>query len=217
MERPPEGNFVSQSQFDDVRSTVAGMQSEMSKLVSVLQDSVIPMKRLRSAEPNATTSQSEGLENQFHANSNEHQFRMPSNENQFLLQQHGNQFATNLSGDQFPAFQPSADILNEDLIAETSPLSLSTETTEGQFVPNFDNGLTPLPFSALPSAEQQGAKLHFVEDEAVALPISEGYAKYVEDCCRKRILTAELTKFKEIFKRPQNCPALSVPTISPNL
>ena len=74
-----------------------------------------------------------------------------------------------------------------------------------------------MPFSALPSAEQQGAKLHFVEDEAVALPISEGYAKYVEDCCRKRILTAELTKFKEVFKRPQNCPALSVPTINPNL
>ena len=130
---------VSQSQFDDLQSMLAGMQSEMSKLVSVLQDSVIPTKRLRSTEPNATTSQSEGLENQFLANSNERQCRMPSNENQFLLQQNGNQFATILSGDQLPAFQPSADILNEDLIPETSPLSLSTETIEGQFVPTCDN------------------------------------------------------------------------------
>ena len=129
--------FVSQSQFDDLRFTVAGMQSEMSTLVSVLQDSVIPTKRLCSAEPNSTTSQSEGLKNQFLTNSNERQFRMPSNENQFLLQQNGNQFATTLSGDQFPAFQPSADILNEDLIPETSPLSLSTETTEGHFVPKL--------------------------------------------------------------------------------
>ena len=209
--------FVSQSQFDDLQSMLAGMQSEMSKLVSVLQDSVIPTKRLRSTEPNATTSQSEGLENQFLANSNERQCRMPSNENQFLLQQNGNQFATILSGDQLPTFQPSADILNEDLIPETSPLSLSTETIEGQFVPPCDNGLTPLPFSSFPSAKQQGAKLHFVEDEAVVLPISEGYAKYAEDCCRTHILTAELTNFKESFKRPQKCPALSVPTINPNL
>ena len=61
----------------------------------------------------------------------------------------------------------------------------------------------------MPSAEQQGVKLHFVEDEAIGLPIPEGYAKYVEDCCRKRILASEITKFKEAFKRPQNCPALS--------
>ena len=47
--------------------------------------------------------------------------------------------------------------------------------------------------------------------------ISTVYAKYVEDCCRKRILTSELVKLKELFQRPENCPALSVPTINPDL
>ena len=59
--------------------------------------------------------------------------------------------------------------------------------------------------------------MHFVEDEAVALPISDGYVIYIEDSCRKRILTSKLTKCRESFKEPQTCPALSVPTINPNL
>ena len=42
-------------------------------------------------------------------------------------------------------------------------------------------------------------------------------ASYVEDYCKKRILSSELDKFKETLKRPENCPALSVPTINPNL
>ena len=162
------------------------------------------------------TSQSEGPKNQFLINSSEQQLLMPSNENQFLSRQQSSQFATNPSGDQFPALQSSADILNEDILANASPMSLSGETTEGQFIPNFENG-TQFPFSTMPSAEQQGVKLHFVEDEAIGLPISEGYAKYVEDCCRKRILASEITKCKEALKRPQNCLALSVPTINPNL
>ena len=56
-----------------------------------------------------------------------------------------------------------------------------------------------------------------MEDEAIGSPISEGYAKYVEDCYRKYILSSEIAKFTEAFKRPQNCPALSVPPINPNL
>ena len=70
----------------------------------------------------------------------------------------------------------------------------------------------------IPTAtEQQGAKLHFVEDEAIGSTISEGYAKRVEDCCGKRALSSEIAKFKEAFKRPQNSPALIVPSINPNL
>ena len=60
-------------------------------------------------------------------------------------------------------------------------------------------------------------KLHFVEDEAVGPPISQANASYVEDCCKKRILSSEFNKFKDAFKRPENCPALSVPTINHNL
>ena len=208
--------FVSQNQFEDLKSTVAGMQNEMSKLVSLLQDSIVPTKRMRTTAPNMTAAQSAEIENQFLIHLTEEQLlSLSPEENQFLTRHDGNQFATTQTGDQFPTLQTSADIVTEDLLAENSPLLFSNETTEGQFVPNFNNGT---PNVSLPTAtEQQGAKLHFVEDEAIGSPISEGYAKYVEDCCRKRIFSSEIAKFKEAFKRPQNCPALSVASINPNL
>ena len=193
------------------------MQSEMSKLVSILQDSLVPAKKMRSTQPDVTSAQPEGFENQFLIDTSEPHLPMPTHENQFLTRPTGNQFATNHSGDQFPVLQSSADILGKDILLHPSPMSLSAETSEGQFLPNFDNGTTDLPFSNVLPTEQQSMKLHFVEGEAIDSPISEPYAKYVEDCCRKRILTSELNKFKEGFKRPQNCPALSVPTINPNL
>ena len=99
----------------------------------------------------------------------------------------------------------------------TSPLSLTSEMTDGNFVPQFPNSLAHLQLTNFHLVEQQGVKLHFVEDEAVGPPISEANASYVEDCCKKRILSSELAKFKEAFRRPENCPALSVPTINPNL
>ena len=209
--------FVSQNQFDDLRSTVIGMQSEMSKLVSILQDSLIPAKRMRSMPPETTSGQPEGLENQFLLHTSEPHLSMPAPENQFLERPIGNQFATNNPGDQFPVLQNSADLLNEDVLSHPSPLSLSAETSEGHFIPNFDNGIATLPFTTVPTTEQQSVKLHFVEDKVIGSPISEPYAKHIEDCCRKRILSSELTKFKESFKRPQNWPALSVPTINPTL
>ena len=188
----------------------------MSKLVSMLQDSIVPAKRMHTAAPNMTAAQSAEIENQFLIHSTEEQLLSLSPEvDQFLTRHDGNQFATTQTRDQFPTLQTSADSLTEDLLAENSPVSFSNETTEGQFVPNFNNGT---PNVSLPTAtEQQGAKVQFVEDEAIGSTISEGYAKYVEDCCRKRILSSEIAKFKEAFKRPQNCPALSVPSINPNL
>ena len=209
--------FVSQNQFDDLRSTAVGMQSEMSKLVSILQDSLVPAKKMRSTPPEITSGQPEGLENQFLLHTSEPYLSMPTPENQFLERPIGNQFATNNPGDQFPVLQNSADLLSEDVLPHPSPMSLPAETSEGHFIPNFDNGIATLPFTTVPTTEQQSVKLHFVEDEVIGSPISEPYAKYVEDCCRKRILSSELTKFKESFKRPQNCPALSVPTINPTL
>ena len=98
-----------------------------------------------------------------------------------------------------------------------SPLSLTTEMTESTFVPQFPNSLTQLQLTNVQLVEQQEVKLHFVEDEVVGPPISEANASYVEDCCKKRILSSELAKFKEAFRRPENCPALSVPTNNPNL
>ena len=133
--------FVSQNQFEDLKSTVAGMQNEMSKLVSLLQDSIAPTKRMRTAAPNMTAAQSAEIENQFLIHSTEEQLlSLSPEENQFLIRHDGNQFATTQTGDQFPTLQTSADILTEDLLAENSPLSFSNETTEGQFVPNFNNG-----------------------------------------------------------------------------
>ena len=84
----------------------------------------------------------------------------------------------------FPVLQSSADILSKDIPLHPSPMSLSAETSEHQFLPNFDNGTTDLPFSNVLPTEQQSVKLHFVEDEAIGSPISEPCAKYVEDCCR---------------------------------
>ena len=188
----------------------------MSKLVSMLQDSIIPAKRMRTAAPNMTAEQSAMIENQFLIHSTEAQLlSLSPEEDQFLTRHDGNQFATTQTGDQFPTLQTSADILTEDLLAENLSVSFSNETAEGQFVPNFNNGT---PNVSHPTAtEQQGAKLHFVEDEAIGSTILEGYAKYVEDCCRKRILSSEIAKFTEAIKRPQKCPALSMPSINPNL
>ena len=98
-----------------------------------------------------------------------------------------------------------------------TPMSLTSEITDGNFVPQYPNSLPQPPLTNVQLVEQQGVKLHFVEDEAVGPPISEANASYVEDCCKKRILSSELAKFKEAFKRPENGPALSVPTINPNL
>ena len=98
-----------------------------------------------------------------------------------------------------------------------SPLSLNSEMTVGNLASQLPDSFAQLKWPNIQLIEQQGVKLHFVEDEAVGLPISEANASYVEDCCKKRILSSELARFKEAFKRPENCPALSVPTINPNL
>ena len=41
--------------------------------------------------------------------------------------------------------------------------------------------------------------MHFVEEESLGRKIPDGFAKYVEDCCCKRILNAELLKLKGGF------------------
>ena len=70
-------------------SQVTGMESEMAKLVALLQDSIGPASKKRKE-----VSDIEGPENQFLAN--------PTNDggNDF----NGNQFVTNLLGDQFSHF-----------------------------------------------------------------------------------------------------------------
>ena len=197
--------FVSQSQFNDLRTQVTGIQTEMAKLVALLQDPIAPANKKRKGALSL-----EGPENQFLAD--------PTNDagNEFATLQNGNQFASSLPGDQFPTLR-DVEELDGQMPMAVSPMSLTSEITDGNFVPQFPNSLAQPPLTNVQLVEQQGVKLHFVEDEAVGPPISEANASYVEDCCKKRILSSELAKFKEAFKRPENCPALSVPTINPNL
>ena len=197
--------FVSQSQFNDLRSQVTGMQTEMSKLIALLQDSLAPASKKRNP-----ISDLEGSENQFLTNP------INDTENEISTLQNGNQFACNPPGDQFPILR-DAEVLEGQMPMAASPMSFTSEMTDGNFIPQFPNSLAQLPLTNVQLVEQQGVKLHFVEDEAVGPPISEANASYVEDCCKKSILSSELNKFKDAFKRPENCPALSVPTINPNL
>ena len=83
--------FFSQLQFNDLRTQVTGIQTEMAKLVALLQDSVAPASKKRKR-----TSDLEGPENRFLAN--------PTNDvgNGFATLQNDNHFASNLPGDQFP-------------------------------------------------------------------------------------------------------------------
>ena len=184
---------------------MTGMQTDLGKLVALLQDPIASASKKRKR-----ASDLEGPENQFLAN--------PTNdaENDFSTLQNGNQFASNPPGDQFPTLR-DVEELDGQMPMATSPVSLNSEMTDGNFVPQLPNSFAQLQLPNIQLIEQQGVKLHFVEDEAVGPPISEANANYVEDCCKKRILSSELAKFKEAFKRPENCPALSVPTINPNL
>ena len=93
---------------------------------------------------------------------------------------------------------------------------LSTEYTEGSFVPTFQNVEGEI-FPASNPGCPGNSTIHFVEDESLCPKISDGLATYVEDYCRKRILSSELLKLKERFQRPANCPALIVLTVNPDL
>ena len=57
--------------------------------------------------------------------------------------------------------------------------------------------------------------IHFVEDESLGPKILDVFAKYVKDCCHKRILNAELLKLKDGFQHLENCYAFNVPIINP--
>ena len=101
-----------------------------------------------------------------------------------------------------------------------SPFALSgfsTESHDGNFIPTYQNSNFKFPHALGQGTTQECGNIHFVEDESLAPKNSEKYAKYVEDCCRKRILNTELTKLKDNFQRPENCLALNAPTVNPTL
>ena len=126
----------------------------------------------------------------------------------------GYESASNLPGVQFPTLR---DVEELDWPMAALPMSLTSPMLDGNFIPQLPNTLTQLPLTNVQLVEQQRVKLHFVKDEAIGPPICDTNASYVEDCCKKHILSSELAKFKEAFKRPENYPALSVPMINPNL
>ena len=81
--------LVSQSQFDDLRPTVEDMHSEIPKLVSILQDSLVPAKKMPSMQPDATSAPCKLLENQFLIHTSEPQLPMPTRRSQLSLRPSG--------------------------------------------------------------------------------------------------------------------------------
>ena len=209
--KPPgsKRKFVSQSQFENLQSTVADMRSEMATLISLFKESVSPAKKACLDDSSQSTR---------------NPMLTVSNEDQFLNHTNGNQFAIPSYGDQFPAAQMPSGSLEFGLAMPLAPnpaspmaqSQISADSAEGNFVPIFQNLEGEIPNTAGQGLLADSA-IHFVEDESLGPKISEVFAKYVEDCCRKRILNTELLKLKDGFQRPENCPALSVPTINPNL
>ena len=200
--------FASQAQFESLQSTVADMRSEMAVLISLVKESVSPSKKpcLDGGSQSASNSMLTVL----------------STENQFLAPPHGNQNAIPSCGDQFSTIPSGSFDLGHAMPMVPNPASpmahshLSTESTEGSFVPTFQN----VEGQIVPASNQGcsgDSTIHFVEDESLGPNISEGLATYVEDCCRKRILSSEILNLKERFQRPANCLALSVPTVNPDL
>ena len=129
-----------------------------------------------------------------------------SNENQFLEQSNGNQFAMTSCGDQFSTTQIPSGSFDLRLAMPmapnpTSPMALShisTESTEGSFVPTYHNVERGI-LNTSNQGCQADSSIHFVEDESLGLKLSEVFATYVEDCHRKRILNTELLKLKDRF------------------
>ena len=200
--------FASQAQFESLQSPVADMRSEIATLISLFKDSVSPPKK--PCLDGGSQSASHPM------------MAISPNKNQFLKQPNGNQFALTSCGDQFSATQIPSGLFDVGLAMPmapnpTSPMAtFPQESAEGSFVPiyrNVEGGVLNASTQGCPG----DSTIHFVEDESLGPKISEVFATYVEDCCRKRILSAELLKLKDRFQCPANCPALSVPTINPNL
>ena len=102
---------------------------------------------------------------------------------------------------------------------QASPMAqshVSTDRAEGKFVPTLQN-IEGKIINRTGQGFLADTAIHFVEYKSLGPKILDVFAKDVEDCCRKRIRNAELLKLKEGFQRPENCPALGVPTINPNL
>ena len=250
--------IVSFSQFDELKSTVSGMQTEVSNLLTLFRETLGPAsKRIclqKSSEERSTPAVTDvstatqsispmRLNRMYETDGNEFPIQggndLPTanNGNQFSTVDDnfqglydGNQFP-NVSGDQFSAHTnaPSAsNLLTVDLPPDLQRSTsfncaasvLSGASNEGQFVPSFENPeitLPEIPAQSTTTTSSDCAKITFQGDQPVGPKISDSYATFVEDCARKRILTTELTQLKAKLKRPENCPALSVPTIHPHL
>ena len=122
---------------------------------------------------------------------------MPGNE--FTELQNRNHFASDLPRDQFPSLR-DVEEFDEQMPMAAPPMSLNSEMTQGNFVPQFPNSLAQLPLTNLQLVEPQGVKLHCAEDEAVGPLISEGNSSYVENYYIKGIFSSDLSKYQEAFK-----------------
>ena len=168
------------------------MRSEMATLLSLLEESVSPAKKVCIDDSGQVTK---------------NPLLTGSNKSQFLPHTNGNQFGIPSCGDLLPATQLLSGSFELWLPMPLAPnpaspmaqSQISADSAEGNFVPTFQNIE-----GAITNTAGQGlladSAIHFVEDEALGKKIPEVFAKYVEeDCCRKRILNAELLKLKDGF------------------
>ena len=199
--------FASQVQFESLQAMVADMRSEMVVLIFLIRESVIPPIIPCLDDGSQSASQS--------------MVTFANNENQFFDPSQGNQFAIHSCGNQLSTMPSGSLNFRQTMSVAPNPASpmansrLSTESTEGSFVPTFHNME-----GEISDFSNQGCSgdstIHFVEEELLGPKISEGFATYVEDFCHKRILNSKILKLKDRSQRPANCPALSMPTVNPS-
>ena len=124
--------FVSQSQFENLQSTVEDMHSEMATLLSLLKESVCPAKKACLDDNSLSTN---------------NPLLTVSNENPFLPHTTGNQFAIPSCGDQFPATHMPSGSFEFGLAMPVAPYPaspmaqshISADSAEGNFVPTLQN------------------------------------------------------------------------------
>ena len=176
---------------------MAGIRSEMVTLLSPFNESVKPAKKACIDDSIQSTTY--------------HPMLTISYENQRLAQTNGNQCAITSCGDEFSAIQmPSRSIeFGLAMAMASNPASpvakcyISTHSAEEHFVLTLQNIQRKISNTAGQGLLVDSA-INFAEDESLGQKIPEVFAKYVEDCCSKKIHT-EFLKLKDGFQCPENC------------
>ena len=165
--KPPgyKRKFVSQSQFENLLSTVAYMRSEMVMLISLFKESLSPAKKACLDDSSQSTR---------------NPMLIVLNEKLFLNHTNGNQFAIPSYGDQIPAAQMPSGSLEFGLAMPLAPdpalpmaqIQILADSAEGNFVPILQNIEGEISNTAGQRLLADSA-IHFVEDESLGPKISQ--------------------------------------------